>query len=81
LTSEQRQPILLVHPFRLRARVERRTKTDKLDARLPANLLRIDQIPLAYIPPEPYRQLRELARRRHGGGAEPGFKGRSPPGC
>jgi transposase len=56
--------VLLAHPFRLRAMVQRRTKTDKLDAQLLANLLRIDQIPLAYIPPEPYHQLRELARRR-----------------
>jgi transposase len=56
--------ILLAHPFRLRAMVQRRTKTDKLDAQLLANLLRIDQIPLAYIPPEPYHQLRELTRRR-----------------
>jgi transposase len=56
--------ILLAHPLRLRAMVQRRTKTDKLDAQLLANLLRIDQIPLAYIPPEPYQQLRELTRRR-----------------
>jgi transposase len=56
--------ILLAHPFRLRAMVQRRTKTDKLDAQLLANLLRIDQIPLAYIPPEPYQQLRDLTRRR-----------------
>jgi transposase len=55
---------LLAHPFRLRAMVQRRTKTDKLDAQLLANLLRINQIPLAYIPPEPYQQLRELTRRR-----------------
>ncbi len=51
--------ILLAHPFRLRAMVQQRTKTDKLDAQLLANLLRINQIPLAYIPPEPYQQLRE----------------------
>lgn len=56
--------ILLAHPFRLRVMVQRRTKTDKLDAQLLANLLRINQIPLAYIPPEPYHQLRELTRRR-----------------
>lgn len=56
--------ILLAHPFRLRAMIQRRTKTDKLDAQLLANLLRINQIPLAYIPPEPYQQLRELTRRR-----------------
>lgn len=56
--------ILLAHPFRLRVMVQRRTKTDKLDAQLLANLLRINQIPLAYIPPEPYQQLRDLVRRR-----------------
>ena len=56
--------ILLAHPVRLRAMIQRRTKTDKLDAQLLANLLRINQIPLAYIPPEPYQQLRDLTRCR-----------------
>jgi transposase len=56
--------VLLAHPFRLRAMIQRRTKTDKLDAQLLANLLRINQIPMAYIPPEPYQQLRELTRCR-----------------
>ena len=41
--------VLLAHPMRLRAMIQRRTKTDKLDAQLLANLLRINQIPLAYI--------------------------------
>ena len=44
--------------------IQRRSKTDKLDAQLLANLLRINQIPLAYVPPEPYQQLRELTRCR-----------------
>jgi len=56
--------VLLAHPLRLRAMIQRRTKTDKLDAQLLANLLRINQIPLAYIPPEPYQQLRDLTRCR-----------------
>jgi len=56
--------VLLAHPLRLRAMIQRRTKTDKLDAQLLANLLRINQIPLAYIPPEPYQQLRDLTRAR-----------------
>jgi transposase len=56
--------VLLAHPLRLRAMIQRRTKTDKLDAQLLANLLRINQIPLAYIPPEPYQQLRDLTRSR-----------------
>ena len=56
--------VLLAHPLRLRAMIQRRSKTDKLDAQLLANLLRINQIPLAYIPPEPYQQLRDLVRCR-----------------
>jgi transposase len=56
--------VLLAHPMRLRAMIQRRTKTDKLDSQLLANLLRINQIPLAYIPPESYQQLRDLTRCR-----------------
>ncbi len=56
--------ILLAHPLRLRAMIQRRSKTDKLDAQLLANLLRINQIPLAYVPPEPYQRLRDLVRCR-----------------
>ena len=56
--------VLLAHPLYLRAMVQRRSKTDKLDAQLLANLLRINQIPLAYVPPEPYQRLRDLTRCR-----------------
>jgi transposase len=56
--------VVLAHPLRLRAMIQRRSKTDKLDAQLLANLLRINQIPLAYIPPEPYQELRDLTRSR-----------------
>jgi transposase len=56
--------VLLAHPLRLRAMVQRRSKTDKLDSQLLANLLRINQVPLAYIPPQSYQQLRDLTRHR-----------------
>lgn len=56
--------VLLAHPFRLRAMVQRRSKTDRLDAMLLAQLLRIDQIPLAYVPSERYQALREITRQR-----------------
>jgi transposase len=56
--------VLLAHPLRLRAMVQRRSKTDKLDSQLLANLLRINQIPLAYVPPEGYQQLRDVTRHR-----------------
>jgi len=44
--------------------VQRRSKTDKLDSQLLANLLRINQIPLAYVPPKSYQQLRDITRHR-----------------
>ncbi len=56
--------VLLAHPLRLRAIVQRRSKTDKLDSQLLANLLRINQIPLAYVPPANYQQLRDITRHR-----------------
>jgi transposase len=56
--------VLLAHPFRLRAMVLRRSKTDKLDAMLLAQLLRINQVPLAYVPPEAYHRLRGAVRYR-----------------
>jgi transposase len=56
--------ILLAHPLRLRAMVQRRSKTDRLDAQLLAQLLRINQIPLAYIPSDDFQMLREVTRQR-----------------
>ena len=59
--------VLLAHPLRLRAMIQRRTKTDKLDAQLLANLLRINQIPLAYIPPERYVTVHALGSNEGAG--------------
>jgi transposase len=56
--------VLLAHPFRLRAMVQRRSKTDRVDAQLLANLLRINQIPLAYIPTDEQQMLRDVTRQR-----------------
>jgi transposase len=56
--------VLLAHPARLRAIVSGRAKTDKLDAKLLAGLLRADLIPPAYVPPQPYATLREVTRAR-----------------
>lgn len=44
--------------------VQRRSKTDKTDRQLPTNLLRIDQVPLSYVPPKSYLRLREVTRFR-----------------
>jgi len=56
--------VLLAHPLMLRAMIQRRCKTDRLDAQLLANLLRINQIPLAYIPSDEYQLLRDITRHR-----------------
>lgn len=56
--------VLLAHPAKLRLMIQRRAKTDRLDCQLLANLLRINQIPLAYVPPPQWQQLRELTRQR-----------------
>lgn len=56
--------VVLAHTSRLRAIVNRRSKTDKLDSQLLANLLRINQVPLAYIPSDEYQYLREVTRHR-----------------
>ena len=44
--------------------VQRRSKTDRLDAMLLAQLLRINQIPLAYVPTKRFQVLREMTRQR-----------------
>ena len=56
--------VVLAHPLRLRAIVTSRAKTDKLDARVLAKLLRLGEVPLSYVPPHAYQALRDLTRAR-----------------
>ena len=56
--------VVLAHPRRLKAIVDGRAKTDKLDAALLAQLLRVGLIPTAYVPPDRYAHLRDLTRAR-----------------
>lgn len=56
--------LLLAHPLRVRAIAAARVKTDAIDARTLAHLLRSDLIPPSYVPPAPVRELRELLRYR-----------------
>jgi transposase len=53
------------HPLMVKAIDYAKVKTDKVDARILADLLRTDMIPECYIPDEKIRNLRDLARRRH----------------
>lgn len=54
----------LVHPLMLKAISYAKVKTDKVDARTIAQLLRLGMLPKAYIYPRAVRPLRDLARRR-----------------
>ena len=55
----------LADPAGVRAAAGRRTKTDRNDSLLLAQLLRENRLPMAYVPDEPIRALRELCRHRH----------------
>jgi transposase len=54
----------LAHPLRTRAIAAARVKTDSVDARTLAELLRADLLPEAYVAPRPLRDLRDLLRQR-----------------
>ena len=54
----------LAHPLRTRAIASARVKTDAVDAKTLAHLLRADLLPEAYIAPRALRDLRELLRHR-----------------
>ncbi len=54
----------LAHPLRTRAIAAARVKTDAVDARTLAQLLRADLLPEAYVAPRELRDLRDLLRHR-----------------
>jgi transposase len=56
--------IHLAHPLRTRAIAAARVKTDAVDARTLAHLLRAELLPEAYVAPRELRDLRELLRHR-----------------
>jgi transposase len=56
--------VKLAHPARIKAIASAKVKTDKIDARILAHLLRADLIPEAWAPPAQVRELRDLVRLR-----------------
>jgi transposase len=56
--------VKLAHPLKTRLIAEAKVKTDKIDARALADLLRADLLPTSYVPPEDIRELRHLVRQR-----------------
>ncbi len=57
--------VSLAHPLRVKAIAHAKVKTDKVDARILAHLLRADLVPESYAPPREIRELRELLRSRY----------------
>lgn len=64
LLDEQGLELHLAHPLRTRAIAAARVKTDAVDARTLAQLLRSELLPEAYVAPRAVRDLRELLRQR-----------------
>ena len=56
--------VLVSHPTKTRLIAESRIKTDRVDARALAELLRLDALPASYMPDESLASLREMVRRR-----------------
>jgi len=58
--------VKVAHPQKVKAIADAKVKTDKIDAKTLAHLLRADLIPETYMPDKPIRQLRELISHRQG---------------
>jgi transposase len=58
--------VVLAHPKRLRAISHARVKTDRIDARVLAELLAADLVPTVWTPDETTRRLRRQVSRRRG---------------
>jgi len=64
LLEEAGYDLHLAHPLRTRAIAAARVKTDAIDAKTLAQLLRAGFLPEAYVAPREVRDLRELLRHR-----------------
>jgi len=62
--EEMGADVHLAHPLKTKLIAEAKVKTDKIDAKVLANLLRTDFLPEAYLAPSEVRQTRELHRHR-----------------
>ncbi len=57
--------VVLAHPVGVKALKKLRKHTDKDDAKLLADLLRTNMLPLSYAPPNDIRVKRQITRHRH----------------
>jgi len=61
---EEGYSVTVSHPKKTRYIAEARIKSDRVDSKALAELLRLDSLPESYIPPEELAELRERIRRR-----------------
>ena len=54
----------MAHPLKVRAIASARIKTDEIDSRILAHLLRTNLVPESYMPPDDIVELRNLVRYR-----------------
>lgn len=64
LLSKHNIPLKLAHPLKTKAIASARIKTDKIDSKILAHLLRCDLLPEAHIPKGETKLKRELLRNR-----------------
>jgi len=62
--EEQGFSVKVAHPLKTRAIASARIKTDAIDAKVLANLLRTDLVAESHVPSKEIRELRSLVRRR-----------------
>jgi len=62
--DERHIPVTLANPLKTRAIASARIKTDKVDARILAHLLRGNLVAECYVPPKSIREIRTLVRHR-----------------
>jgi len=62
--EEMVEEVHLAHPLKVKAIAEAKIKTDKIDARVLAHLLRTELLPEAYVAKPETRQIRSLLRQR-----------------
>jgi len=62
--EEEVDEVKLAHPLKVRAIAEAKIKTDKIDAKTLAHLLRADLIPEAYVPGKDTRVVKNILRQR-----------------
>lgn len=56
--------VVLANPMKTKVIASARVKTDKVDARILAHLLRANLVAESYVPPENVREIRVLVRHR-----------------